>query len=97
MILKSCPPDNSKRHSGVLAEVCVEHSVKSLDTPEKLSGISSWWKSDVFNAQGADDDHRFSHTATYRPTGFDLHNRLSVDEPDQFFSEDTIPSQKNEL
>ena len=77
--LKDCPPDNSKRYNVVVPGVCAKNSVKSHDTPEKLNKMSSWWKSDVLNAQGADDDDRFTHTATSRATGFDLDNRLSVD------------------
>jgi len=54
--------------------------VKSHATQERLNRISSWWKSDVVNAQGAEDDVRFTHTATSRTTGFDLDNHLSGDE-----------------
>ena len=64
--------------------------MKSHDTPERLIEISSWWKSDVLNAQGTEDDDRFTHTTTSTTTGFNLDNRLSGDE-----TEDTSLSQKS--
>jgi len=77
---KSCLPDNSKRDGDVIRGRCVEHSVRSHVTPEKLNGIPSRWKSNIFNTKRAENDDGFTHTATSTTTGFDLDNRSSGDE-----------------
>ena len=79
--IKSCLPDNSKRDSDdVISGICVEHSVRSHVTPEKVDEIPSQWKSNFLNTKRAADDDRFTHTVTSKTTGSDLNNRLSIDE-----------------
>ena len=78
--LKSCPSDTSKPNSYDILGECVDDSVKSHVMPEKLNEIPSQWKSDVLNTKGAEDDDRFTQTATSTTTGFNLDNRLSDNE-----------------
>ena len=79
--LKTRPSDNSKRDSDIIPGVCVEQSRRSHVTPEKLAKTSSQWKNNiVLNTKRAEDDDRFTLTATSTTTGFDLNNRLFGDE-----------------
>ena len=79
--LKICPgSDNSKQDSDVIPGLSVEHSTRSYVTPEKLNKTPSHWKNNILNAKRAEDDDRFTLTATSSTTGFDLNNRLSGDE-----------------
>ena len=80
MKLKICPSDNSKQDSDVIPGVCVEHSTRSHVTPEKLPKVPSPWKNNILNTKRAEDDDRFTLTATSTTTGFDLNKRLSGDE-----------------
>ena len=78
--LKICPSDNSKQDSNVIPGVCVEHSTRSLITPEKLNKTPSRWTNNILNTKRTEDDDRFTLTATSTTTGFDLDNRLSGNE-----------------
>ena len=80
--LKICPSDNSKQDSDVIPGQCVEHSTRSHVTPEKLDKTPSRWKNSILNAKRAEDNDRFSLTATSTTTGSDLNNCLSGDETD---------------